>query len=172
MERMVVNYAGQGCTIDVDNGEWGEQSESHVWPSGWTDHAGLLRPEVHDEIAKQVAAGRKLTREDALRRWPRIVAHLISESLGYFCPRSAASAVAAAKNGEAYWCEWYMDWAYRQQGDRRENMLTATQQALSNAIRRRSHHKGYMADYQAARALVDVERGESGGTAGMLASWF
>jgi hypothetical protein len=35
----------------------------------------------------------ELNTEDAIRRWPRIVAHLIAESLGYFTPEGAANAL-------------------------------------------------------------------------------
>lgn len=116
----------------------------------------------------------RVTREDALRRWPRVVAHLICESLGYFSPRSAAGAVAAAKNGEAYYCEWYGHEAglRAKHGQDGASYEAVTQIALKSAIRRRHSHKGYMADYVSALALVRCCAQEGREPNFGLASWF
>lgn len=53
----------------------------------------------------------KYTPEEVMKKYPRIVAHLIAESLGYFTPRTAAIAIIKAKNNEPYFCEWYADCA-------------------------------------------------------------
>lgn len=48
-----------------------------------------------------------MTQEDVAKRWPRIVAALIAESLGYFTPRSAANAVLSHKLKKGFGCEYY-----------------------------------------------------------------
>lgn len=113
-----------------------------------------------------------VTREEALRRWPRIVAHLIAESLGYFCPSAAAGAVAAAANRQPFYCEWYGDTACRMGGDRSEAYLAVTLRAVRAAIAGRKHHTGYMADYAAARTIVEMELQKRGCCSTRLASWF
>jgi hypothetical protein len=51
------------------------------------------------------------TTEDVLRRYPRLVAHLICESLGYFSPDAPANAIVHGKRGERFACEWYVHMA-------------------------------------------------------------
>ena len=51
------------------------------------------------------------SQSDVLQRLPCLVAHLIAESLGYFTPEAAANAIAYYTKGEAFFCEWYYDWA-------------------------------------------------------------
>ena len=100
-----------------------------------------------------------MTREEALRRWPRIVAHVIAESLGYATPDLAAKIVADARDGRENWCEWI---ACCYGCDPRK--------AVEKAIRYRHSHRGYMAHYPQALALVRqlIETGEQP----LLASWF
>jgi len=50
---------------------------------------------------------RPATRDEVLRRYPRIVSHLIAESLGYFLPEAAAGAVLAVLEKRGCACEWY-----------------------------------------------------------------
>lgn len=45
--------------------------------------------------------------------WPRHVAHVMAESLGYCTPTSAANIIADAKLGKPNWCEWLADMAMR-----------------------------------------------------------
>lgn len=110
----------------------------------------------------------KVTPQEAIQRWPRVVAHLICQSLGYFCPRSAAAAVAAAVNGEAFYCEWYGSVCDKAG----KTYAEVTKRMLAVAIQHRRYHKGYMADFETALGLVLVEREHVGATAGMLAAWF
>lgn len=100
-----------------------------------------------------------MTREEALRRWPRIVAHIIAESLGYATPDLAAKIVADAHDGRENWCEW-IACCYR----------CDPRKAVEKAIRYRHSHRGYMAHYPQALALVRrlIETGEQS----LLASWF
>ncbi len=97
--------------------------------------------------------------EDVRQRWPRVTAHLISESLGYATPDVAAFIIRDGLIGRRNWCEW-IDACY--QGDARR--------AMRNAITNRHHHRGYMADYRQALSIVrHVNAGNKGPD---LASWF
>lgn len=96
---------------------------------------------------------------EACRRWPRLVAHIISESLGYCTPARAAWILLDAKAGRRNYCEWVSS-CYR--GDARE--------VVRQSIRARASHRGYMADVgQASRIVGDFS---SRGREPMLASWF
>ena len=99
-----------------------------------------------------------MTRDEALRRWPRIVAHVIASSLGYATPSLAAKIVADAHDGRENWCEWI---ASCYGGDAKK--------AVERAIRRRRSHTDYMASYPQALALVrhSIESGEEP----LFASW-
>lgn len=97
----------------------------------------------------------KLTPKQIMSKYPRITAHLIAESLGYFTPTSAANAIIRAKNKEAYFCEWYSHCAMLHGDSSKENVAKVTQDQLKNAIRNRHYHTGYMASYKQARRIVD-----------------
>ena len=112
----------------------------------------------------------KYTPKEVMKRYPRITAHLIAESLGYFTPRTAAMAIIKAKNNGPYFCEWYTDCA-RRYGDMwdAENVKRVTKEILAQAIKLRHVHKGYMSDYKQARKIVDEA---IRGNEPTLASWF
>ena len=99
------------------------------------------------------------TTEEIMRRYPRITAHIIAESLGYATPTKAALILRDAKNRQENWCEWIYSCYDR-------NALLAVQ----HAIRKRHLHTGYMSEYKLARALVD--RALKDGAEPLLASWF
>lgn len=81
----------------------------------------------------------------ALQKYPRLCAHVIAESLGYASPVLAARIVTAAANGEPFRCEWlYACFA----GEARR--------AVEAAIAHRHSHRGYMASYKQAKALIDA----------------
>ena len=84
-----------------------------------------------------------MTRQEAIRRYPRIVAHVICHSLGYATPTLAADIVAKARNRGPQYCEWIYC-CYK--ADPRP--------AVTDAIRNRHGHRGYMAEYGQAKALV------------------
>ena len=109
------------------------------------DH--LLRQPVQDS-----------TRE-TMRRYRRIVSHIICTSLGYACPSTAARILDDARNSRSNWCEW-ISACYG------HDPKLAVQQAIST----RHYHKGFMAEYTHARALV--ERALADGTEPTFASWF
>ncbi|SNS23330.1 hypothetical protein SAMN05446037_1006140 [Anaerovirgula multivorans] len=94
--------------------------------------------------------------EDILKKYPRIVSHLIAESLGYFTPKSATIAIIKAKENEPYFCELYTDCA-RRYGEMydRDNVRRVTREILSQAIKSRHHHTFMMASYKDARLIVD-----------------
>ncbi len=109
----------------------------------------------------------KVSTDDVIRRFPRIVSHMICESLGYFTPSAAANAVIFHKRGEPFFCEWYTSFA---QGFDRSKVIEVGGQVLKSAIALRRFHKGYMADYGRARGIV--ERVRRGGKGPEFASWF
>lgn len=117
-----------------------------------------------------------MTREDVLKKYPRIVAHLICESLGYYCVLSAAGVLLAYIEGEPYYCEWHSHMAgFRKDLKDKpyEDVIRQiTRDVVRWAIQRRVSHKGYMAEYQHAITLVRHELKSEGATQGMLASWF
>jgi len=100
-----------------------------------------------------------MTRTGILRRYPRVVAHVIAESLGYATPSLAARIVADAHQGRPNYCEWI---ACCYGGDPRG--------AVRDAIARRHRHHGYMASYPQALELVRHTI-ETGGEP-LFASWF
>jgi len=114
--------------------------------------------------------------QEVLQHLPCLTAHLIAESLGYFTPESAANAIAFYTRGEGFFCEWYYDRAERRLASRntecdglRDTVKEVGELALQSAIRRRSHHRGPMAEFQRALALVRHVR--QGGHGPMFASW-
>ena len=109
-----------------------------------------------------------MTRREILRKYPRLVAHLICESLGYFSVLSAAGAIEAHAAGEPCYCEWYCHMSSVGKKDIRD----VGRDTLALAIRRRKWHKGYMAEYQRAIAQVKAELEREGVTSNMLAAWF
>jgi hypothetical protein len=102
---------------------------------------------------------KELSVVETMKRYPRITAHVIAESLGYATPSCAARILKDAREGRKNYCEW-IDSCY--DGD----PLTA----VKNAIRNRHYHKGYMAEYKLAKKLVDraIETGDEP----IFGSWF
>ncbi len=97
--------------------------------------------------------------EAYLRRYPRICAHIIAESLGYATPLRAASILRDAHEGNENWCEWIFACYDRD-----------PKPAVQVAISSRHRHKGYMASY--AQALHIVHQQLDTGRGPVLASWF
>jgi hypothetical protein len=96
---------------------------------------------------------------DYMRRYPRIVAHIIAESLGYATPSCAARILMDAKEGRENWCEWIFACYERD-----------PKKAVALAIKTRHTHHGFMAEYKQARALV--EQAMETGDEPIFASWF
>ena len=128
-------------------------------------------------MTNTIANGKARSQRDVIEYLPCLVAHLICESLGYFTPQPAANAIAYYMKGEAFFCEWYYDWAAKRLRngntnltDLRDVVREVGELALQNAVKRRSHHRGPMAEAKRALALVlHVRQGGEGPT---FASWF
>jgi len=122
-----------------------------------------------------VPVDRPMTGREAITRWPRVVAHMICESLGYFTPKSASEALASYKNNDSYACEWYSHiCSQRNKGffDEAELKLIGAD-VVKWAFLNRERHKGYMAEFQNAMVLVLEElKTKDGLPCSMLASWF
>ncbi|MBE7456487.1 MAG: hypothetical protein HS102_07645 [Planctomycetia bacterium] len=97
--------------------------------------------------------------DDYLKRYPRICAHIITESLGYATPTMAARILKDAKEGRENGCEWIYSCYQRN-----------PRPAVEGAIRGRGHHRGYMAEYRTALAIV--KRQLDSGESPLFASWF
>lgn len=112
-----------------------------------------------------------MTQEEVLRRWPRLVAHMICESLGYFTPKKAALAIICYKRNEPYFCEWYSAMANARGADffDDDTVREIGRDVIKRAFERRHMHKGFMADYEHARAVVQAELAGNGP---VFASWF
>ena len=112
----------------------------------------------------------RLEPDDVLRRWPRLVAHLICESLRYFTPRGAANAILAYREGVPFACEWYCYLA-EGRGDRvaTDALLAVNREVIAAAFRARARHHGYMADY--GRAIALVRREVETGRGPVFSSW-
>ncbi len=104
-------------------------------------------------------APRDRTADGILRRCPRLVAHVIAESLGYASPTLAARLVECGAAGRENWCEWILA-CYG--GDARK--------AVRSAIRNRRSHRGYMAEVGQALALV--RHTAQHGDPTLFGSWF
>lgn len=122
-----------------------------------------------------------MNQRDALKRYPRIIAHMICESLGYMSVLHAANALICHIENKPHYCEWYdhMAGGRRQRLEKQgtkltydEMMLRITHEVVRDAFRNRKGHRGYMASYEQAIGLVKAELERAGCTNQMLASWF
>ena len=107
-----------------------------------------------------------------MQRFPRLTAHLICESLGYFTPKAAANAITKHRENEAFFCEWYSHQAVcrKENAFDREAVLEIGRDTIRNAFRNRHHHQGYMSEYKQAKQLVD--RALQDNIHPELTSWF
>jgi len=102
---------------------------------------------------------KELSIKETMKRYPRLTAHIIAESLEYATPSCAARILKDAREGRKNYCEWI----YSCYG-------SDPMPAVKDAIRNRHYHKGYMAEYRLAYALVRraIETDEEP----EFASWF
>lgn len=91
--------------------------------------------------------------DEVLRRYPRLVGHLISESLGYFTPKSAAMAILRYRQNVSFACEWYIHMA-RSWDD--QKLIEVGRNTLNATYHNRKYHTGCMSNYLRAKALVDL----------------
>ena len=96
---------------------------------------------------------------EVMRRYPRLTAHIIAESLGYATPTCAARILEDARERRNNYCEWI----YSCYG-------SDPLPAVRSAIRNRHYHEGFMAEYKLALALVRhaIDTGDEP----QFASWF
>ena len=109
--------------------------------------------------ARTLQRPKPASREDVLRRYPRICAHIICESLGYATPMVAGSILLAAIKHEKHYCEWVM-----------ACFGCDPVLPVKDAIRRRHSHRGYMSEFGAAYALV--RNAIQTGKEPIFGSWF
>jgi len=82
--------------------------------------------------------------KEIMKKYPRITAHIIAESLGYASPSCAAAILRDSIQGKSNYCEWIYS-CYD----------ANPKKAIQNAIKNRHNHKGFMAEYKLALALVN-----------------
>ena len=102
---------------------------------------------------------KELSLKETMKRYPRITAHIIAQSLGYATPSCAARILKDAREGRENCCEWIYS-CYS------KDPLPA----VRDSIRNRHHHRGFMAEYKLAYALV--RRAIETGDEPLFASWF
>ena len=90
-----------------------------------------------------MAYARSLSAAQFLRRYPRLVGHIIAASLGYYTPSGAASLLADLRRGREHESPW-IDLCF--EGD--------SEEAVRSAFERRHSHKYPMSSYERARDLV------------------
>ena len=112
-------------------------------------------------------AGKPRTAHEVLHQYPCLVSHMICESLGYFTPQAAAEALLAYIEGRPFACEYYSHLAG---GFDEAKLLVVGKEVIERAFSGRHRHRGYMAHYPTAKALVEHVR--EGGKGPQLASWF
>ena len=94
-----------------------------------------------------------MTADEALKRYPRLAAHMICESLGYLSPRAAAVALANHRNGRETGSEMFCHLKRPE-----ESLLDTGRRFIGEAFRRRGFHLGPMAHYPAAARVVEMEQ--------------
>lgn len=102
--------------------------------------------------------------QEVLRRYPRLTAHLVCESLGYLTPGAAANAILSHIQKQGFACEWYLDMTRK---DR--SLIQVNENIISMAFGQRHFHTGFMADHRSAQAMVENEL--NGGRPATLMAW-
>lgn len=100
-------------------------------------------------MPRQVLDVRQMTQQQVIKRWPRLVAHMICESLGYFTPLSAANAILFYKSNAPFFCKMYCDLSRRRGKSLFDNdeVTKIGKEFIERSIQRRHTHYGLMADY-------------------------
>ena len=108
---------------------------------------------MSDQETTMTTRERAQSSREVMDRYPILVSHLICASLGYFTPKAAANAIVTHIRGQDFYCEWYADMA-----NRGKDIQDVGRDTLKRAFQSRRFHKGYMAEYQTARLMVEAER--------------
>lgn len=122
-------------------------------------HLDYATGDVRDSACPTRTPLEELDINGVIARYPSLVAHIICESLGYATPLTAGHIMQDALLHKENWCEW-IHACYK----------CDPRAMLKVCIRNRHHHKGFMADYQHAMALV--LRFLHDGKQPLFASWF
>lgn len=115
-----------------------------------------------------------MTKREILRRHPRLIAHMMCASLGYFSVSTATYALQCYIEDRSCACEWYSHMCMcRGHGmfDEAE-LVKIGAEVVAGAFRNRHSHTGYMAEIKHAKAQVAAELQREGCTSDMLAAWF
>lgn len=105
-----------------------------------------------------------------LAKYPRLIACMIDESLGYFTPHAAVNAIVSHKTGGCWGCEWYAHIDSCRNGDKlfadgyNDRVKEINREVISDAFKKRKY-------YYSARAKqvvqMNLQESESVG-----AAWF
>ena len=120
-------------------------------------------------MATNTMTGRRAlprTSDETMARYPALTAHVICQSLGYFSPHGAASAILDHLHGRGGCSEWHLHIARGGKSLREVNS-----DMIAQAAARRHFHRGYMASYAAARRLVDETLKNNGRPVTIFGSW-
>ena len=119
------------------------------------------------------------TAQEQMRRTPLLVAHLMSESLGYFSPTAAALALSYHRAGLPDACEMYSAYAgedHEHPSFDTDKLIDANRRTIAGAFRNRHRHFGYMAQPDQGRgsayAMVRASIDSDGRNEPVLAGWF
>lgn len=121
------------------------------------------------------------TTEMMLARFPRLIAHMICESLGYYTPQSAALALREIAQGRPSWSEMMMHFTeghitqlladgkirrnlegYITREDYEAAMIDTGRRFLADTLKHRKHHTGFMSSYSNARAIINYSQTPTG----------
>jgi len=116
------------------------------------------------------------TAQEQMRRTPRLVAHLISQSGGYFTPTSAALALSSHRAGLPFSCEMYTTYAGDSSGPSydTDRLLAVNADEILAAFKNRRHHHGYMRQpiHGTTAGIVQASIDSDGQNEPVFASWF
>lgn len=99
-----------------------------------------------------------------MKKYRHVIAALISQSIGYFTPLMALSAIEDYKKKKPNFCEWYFDIAGKRGVRSDEDFLRINHDVIKSAIKNRN---GY--DFKRCLAIVDRN---IAGEESLGASWF
>ena len=85
------------------------------------------------------------------KKYPRLIAHMIAESMGYYTVTRAISTVHGYQDNKPYYCEMH---THAAGGYDDEKVLEVVKRMPKIAFKNRHYHKGYMTSYLRAKAAV------------------
>lgn len=100
-------------------------------------------------------------------KYPRLIAHMIAQSLGYYPVSRAVAALDHYIRKEPHFCEWHCHIADSYD---REKVLEVTLSIPRVSFQNRHYHKGMMSSYQTALKMVNIYAEK--GIENEFAAWF